>query len=167
MNTIKTKNTTIIVLCITVICMVVGFIFLTMEWGKVNRDNPVFSVDIISAKQLTPIQGGNISPSINTSITNSNQTVTLNFNLHNPNDEIGCNLTIKNTGTITAEIINLIEKKDYIEDYPINIKYNNIIGKILEPGEEIELNILASFSQVGIPQDINIKYELNLIAKSK
>lgn len=170
---VKTRNWIIIILCLTIICLGVGFAFLSMELNNSKNDNPEFSLEFINAEPRTPVKGGEKDPTVTSSITNSNQTINMEFNLYSPRDEIGYKIVIKNTGTIPAEIINLVEKPDYITDtlaagsiYPVTISHNDVIGKILKPGEEVELNVIAIFDYNALPVDVKIPYQLSIIAKT-
>lgn len=172
-NLVKTRNWIIITLCLTIICMGVGFAVLSMELEKQNNNSPYFAVEFIKAEQRTPVQGGEKTPTVTSSITNSGQTINMEFNLYTPRDEIGYKITIKNVGTVKAEIVNLIEKPDYITDsalattiFPVKMSHNNIAGKVLEPGEEIELNVVAIFDYNAFPLDSKVPYQISLITKS-
>ena len=170
---LKTRNYIIIILCLTIVSLGIGFALISMQLNNNKNNKPHFSVDFIKTEPRTPVQGGNIAPTVATSITNSNQTINLEFNLYAPRDEIGSKIIIKNTGNIPAEIINLLEKPDYLTDSaaiasisPVKITHNNIIGKVLQPNEELELNIIATFDFNSQPINIKVPYQLSIIAKS-
>lgn len=153
--------------------MGIGFAVLSMELGKGKVERPKYSVEFTKASKKTPIQGGIKSPTTSSSITNSNQTINIEFNLYAPRDEISYKIFIKNTGNMKAEIVNLVEKPDYTTDYqealniyPVKISHNDIAGKILSPGEEIELNITAAFDITAQPLDVKVPYQLSIITKS-
>lgn len=172
-NLVKTRNWIIIILCLTIVCLGIGFAILSMELSSKKDNEPQFSIEFVRAETRTPVQGGQKAPIVTSSITNSNQTINMEFNLYAPRDEIGYKITIRNTGNISAEIINLVEKPDYITDasiantiFPVTISHNNIVGKVLEPGEEVELNIIAMFDYNSLPVDVKIPYQLSIIAKS-
>ena len=72
-----------------------------------------------------------------------------------------------------AEIVNLIEYPDYLNDtnaakqiYPVEIKHNNIIGKVLAPGEETELNVAATFNYKELPKVVTAPYQITILTKS-
>lgn len=173
-NLVKTRNWIIIILCLTIVCMGIGFAVISMELEKGKVESPKYSVEFTKASKKTPIQGGIKSPTASSSITNSNQTINMEFNLYAPRDEISYKILIKNTGNIKAEIVNLVEKPDYIINYqealsiyPVKISHNDITGKVLQPGEEIELNIIATFDVTAQPVDVKVPYQLSIITKSK
>ena len=173
-NLIKTRNWIIVVLCLTIVCMGVGFAVLSMKLENQNNTGSIFAVEFVKAEKRNQVQGGIQPPTITSSITDANQTINIEFNLYSPRDEIRYRITIKNTGNIEAEIINLIEKPDYATDslaansiLPVKISHNNIVGKILPPGEEIELNIIAMFDYNAPQTSVKIPYQISIIARSK
>lgn len=173
-NLVKTRNLIIIILCLTIVCMGIGFAFISMELEKGKAEAPIYSLEITKTSKSMPIQGGLKEPTSSASVTNMNQTINLEFNLSSPRDEIGYKVIIKNTGNIKAEIINLIEKPDYITDYqeagkiyPVKISHNNIAGVTLSPGEEVALNITAKFDPTAKPIEVKVPYQLSIITKSK
>ena len=81
---------------------------------------------------------------------------------------------IKNEGTIPVEIVDIIESPDYsLESFkklisPVSVSLTNIKGKIILPGETVELKITAYYN----PNDSQvakktIPYKIGLITKSK
>lgn len=170
---VKTRNWIIIILCFTIICMGIGFAVLSMELENQKNNHPRFSLEFTKAEQRSLVQGGLNTPNVNSSIINSGQTINIGFELYAPRDEIGYKVIIKNTGNVKAEIVNIIEKPDYINDLsvaqtilPVKISHNNIIGKTLEPEEEVELNIVAIFDYNALPMDMKIPYQLSILTKS-
>lgn len=171
-NLVKTRNWIIIILCLTIVCLGIGFAVLSVELKKERIEAPRYAVEFTKASMKTPVQGGIKTPTALSEITNSSQTINIEFNLYAPHDEIGYKIVIKNTGNMKAEIINLVEKPDYILDYqealniyPVKISHNDIIGRILSPGEEIELNIVAIFDTTAEPIDVKVPYQLSIITK--
>ena len=153
--------------------MGIGFAVLSMELENQKNNHPRFSLEFTKAEQRSLVQGGLNTPNVNSSIINSGQTININFELYAPRDEIGYKVIIKNTGNVKAEIVNIIEKPDYINDLvvaqtilPVKISHNNIIGKTLEPEEEVELNIVAIFDYNALPMDMKIPYQLSILTKS-
>lgn len=172
-ETINMRNWIIVILCITIVCMSVGFAFLSMQIEENNSKQNTHDVSVLSVTPRTPVQGGTKIPTGETNITNSSQTINFKFNLFAPTDEVSYRITIKNKGTIPAEIISLIEYPDYFNDtaaaekiFPVEIKHNNIIGKILAPGEETELNVAAIFNYKAIPKTIQVPYQITILTKS-
>ncbi len=172
-NIVKTRNWIITVLCITIILMAIGFALLSMQLDKNNINSAIHDTSFITINPRTPVQGGEKVPSATANITNSGQTINFKFSLYAPSDEISYRITIKNQGTIDTEIVSLIEYPNYLNDqelaksiYPVEIKHNNIIGKVLSPGEETELNVAATFNYKEQPMQIVVPYQITIITKS-
>ena len=172
-NLINIRNLIIIALCITIISLGIGFAFLSIELEKHNEKNISFEVSIVSVKPNTSIMGGMISPTATHVIADNKKTINSTINLFAPYDELSYIITIKNEGTIPAEIIDLIEMPNYLEDfeaknsiYPVEINHMDIIGKTLEPGETLDLNVVASYRQTLTPEQKTINYRISIIASS-
>ena len=172
-NLIKTKDWIIISLCLTIICLGIGFSVISIQLESIKKTSDVFKVEITKVEERTPVKGGTNAPSVTSTITNNKQTVDMEFNLSTPRDEIGYRITIKNTGNIPAKIINIIENPDYINDniaanniLPVKISHNNISGKVLLPNEETELNIIAIFEYNSMPSNMKIPYQISILTQS-
>ena len=172
-ETLNMRNWIIVILCITIVCMSIGFAFLSMQIEETNSKQATNDVSILSVTPRTPVQGGTKIPAGETNITNSGQTISFKFNLFAPTDEVSYRITIKNKGTIPAEIINLLEYPDYLNDeataksiYPVEVKHNNIVGKVLAPGEETELNVAAIFNYKASPKSVQVPYQITILTKS-
>lgn len=172
-NLINIRNLIIVVLCITIISLGIGFAFLSVELEKRSSKNLVFNVAITDVKQNTSIKGGNISPTATHTITDSKKTISTQMNLYVPYDELSYTITIENKGTLSAKITDLIETPNYTKNSesilsiaPVEITHMDIIGKVLLPGETIELTVVASYKPTItiIPKTIN--YQLSVIAES-
>ena len=144
-----------------------------MQLEKNSSNIPIHDVSFTNINPRTPVQGGSKVPNATATITNFNQTINFKFHLYSPTDEISYRITIKNKGTIDAEIVSLIEYPDYLNDanvakkiYPIEIKHNNIIGKVLAPGEETELNVAATFNYKELPRVATALYQITILTKS-
>lgn len=174
---IKVRNSLIIILCFTIVCMGVGFIFLALKLDEKNKDKPYFNVVFYSVREETSVKGGTISPSATNSITNNGKEVSMNFKLNSPHDEFAYTIIIKNEGNIPAEIYNIKETPDYTnnatakkEIAPIVITHSDVVGKILQPNDEIQMKVLAVYNN---QKDKNnsltpkkVDYQLTLIAAS-
>ena len=171
--TVNIRNWIIILLCITIVCMAIGFALLSMQLEKNSSNIPIHDVSFTNINPRTPVRGGSKVPNATATITNFNQTINFKFHLYSPTDEISYRITIKNKGTIDAEIVSLIEYPDYLNDanvakkiYPIEIKHNNIIGKVLAPGEETELKVAATFNYKELPRVATALYQITILTKS-
>lgn len=170
---INIRNLIIIILCITIISLGIGFAFLSVELEKRSDENLIFNVSITNVRQNTSIMGGTISPTATHNVTDNKKTIATQMNLYAPYDEVSYTITIENTGTITAKISDIIEIPNYTKDsiaiteiYPVEITHMDIVGKVLEPGESVDLTIAASYKPTAtiIPKTIN--YQLSVISES-
>lgn len=168
---INVRNLIIIMLCITIICLGIGFVFLSTKLEEVTTKQNTFDIVFSKVEAKTAVKGGQNTPTGTNSITNQGSTVTFNLNLNVPYDELAYNIIIKNEGTLPAEIINILETPDYLNDasaqqkiYPVTINHNDVIGKILAPGEETELRITATYNLIANPTPKKINYQLSLLA---
>lgn len=166
------KNVIIVILCITIICMGLGFSYISMNLSQHNsKEN--FNLIFSDFALQTPIQGGKTPPTATAKIINSGKTIDINYNLFSPVDELCYKIIIKNEGTLKAKIIELIEYPDYINDkqeatkiYPVKITHNDIKNKVLEPGEEIELTVIAYFNYKESPKNINVPFKISIISQT-
>lgn len=168
------RNLIIVMLCITIICMGIGFVYLSVllqnEYNKIEN----FDVSIIKVEADTPIKGGIASPVGSKVISNEGKTVDFTLTLNVPGDELAYTLTLKNTGTLPAKIINIIEypecsnkaeNSEFIK--PIIITRTEIKNKVLEPDEEIELKVVASYGKTNTVIQKTLSYQLTVIAAMK
>lgn len=171
---INIRNLIIVMLCITIILMGVGFAFLASkldsEKNKVNN----FDVSITKVEAQTAIKGGLIDPTATKELIDSGKTVKFNFTLNNPKDELAYEITIKNTGDIPAKIIKIISSPDYIKDgkissliEPVRITHTEINNKTLFPDEQIKVKLLVTYNMTNEVKPMIIPYQLTVLATSK
>ncbi len=143
------------------------------RYNHIKEDSNTFKIEFVNVEKLNPIQAGNFSPTSTETITNNGLTLDMSFDLYTPNDEITYVATIKNTSKTKGKIVNIIRQPDYLSDqsssdkiYPCKITMNNIVGKILNPGEEVKLNITANYQNSNKKsKGINIPYEISLLTQ--
>lgn len=173
------KNVIIIVLCVTIISMAVGFIVLSVRLEGYKQEEEVFDVRFTSVKRLSSIKGGNKEPLANLVIEESGKILDMNFLLYKEHDEIDYEVTIKNEGTVDASIVSLFSSPDYrnkdtIESIaPVTISISDISGKLLEPGEETTVKVSAIFTTKVDPKKTvsekgkELSGKIGIIAESK
>lgn len=168
---INVRNLIIAMLCFTVICLGIGFGILSMKLDNKTNEEKKFNVAFTSVSAETPVKGGKQTPSGTNSITTMGTTLKMNLIMYNPYDELTYNITIKNKGTLPAEILNIVESPDYINDAtalqkiaPVTITHNDVIGKVLEPEEETTLRIVAIYNRTTQVATKNIDYQLSIIS---
>lgn len=163
------RNSVIVILCITIITLSVGFIVLSIEIER--KKNQVFDISFTNIEKLSSIKGGIGEPTGNIEIDKEGKLLNMRFSLANVHDEMVFKATIKNIGTIPARIIDIIETPEYSRSLsnnirPISISYTDIEGKILDVGEETDIKISVVYNpsdKVGV-HDLNLK--LGLLTKS-
>ena len=158
---INIKNSIIVILCITIICLGIGFIVLSVELE--NKNKQVFDVSFNKIEKLSSLKGGIEEPIGNLDIISNGKILNMAFELNHPHDELIYKVTIKNQGTLPAKIIDIIETPDYSNTFantikPISISYTDIEGKTLDVGETTEIKISISYD----PSEINKKQILYL-----
>jgi len=172
MKKISIKNILIIVLCFALISMSVGFIVLSIKLEALKNNGNIFNVKFSNIKQINSVKGGINNPKGTIDILKNGKILDLNFELFSDRDEIDYEITIKNEGTIDAEISDLLMSPDYTDEFkdqitPINIVLSDISGKVLEPDEEIvvKLSVLCNGkSDKKIPK---IGAKIGLLTSSK
>lgn len=150
----KVKNIVIVVLCITIIAMGIGFMFLSMKLENYRTEKDVFDVRFKSVRLLSSIKGGEKDPTGKIKIDSTGKILDMSFQLYHEHDEVDYEVTIKNEGTLEAKIVNLLSTPDFRskqviqEISPIVISISDMNGKILEPGEETSMKISAIYNPV-------------------
>lgn len=167
------RNLIITMLCLTIICMGIGFACLSMKLEEKNSEQPSFNVSIIKVETDTSVKGGYIAPTGTNKIINEGKTVDFTFDLNSPKDELAYTITIKNTGTIPAKIIKVLATPDYINDKkeaasiaPVTIIHNDIEQTILAPSKEVKINLVASYGMGNTANKVSIPYQLTILATS-
>lgn len=166
------KNIIIMILCITIIFMGIGFTYLSLKLKDKNAEQNIFDVSFTKVQNNNSVKGGKIAPTGTSTIMNQGKSLDINLNMNTPYDELAYTITIKNKGTISAEIIDIIESPNYSElskqnptIYPVTITYNDIIGTVLEPKESIELKVTAIYNKTTTSSEPKkISYKLNIIS---
>lgn len=166
----KNKDIVIAVLCITIILMSIGFVYLSAELEKKKAAGKMYDISIVKISEGTAIKGGTILPTGTSKIKNKGLTAKFNLNLNSPKDTLTYNIVIKNNGNFEAKILDVVETPNYTKDnndanriLPVIIKHNDISGQILKPGEEITLTVTAEFGLTGQPMKKEIPYELSIL----
>lgn len=170
---IHTRNNLIIILCCTIICMAIGYIFLSVELKKEKQEEVEVSVKFTKIERTSSVKSSNKEPKGNINIIDDGMTLDMEFILHATHDELSYEATIENDGTIPIEIINVLESPDYQEAIlkktisPVTITLSDVKGRILSPGESITLKIIAYYAPGSITSETKtIPYKLGLQVKS-
>lgn len=130
----------IFVLSIAVISMAIGFIVINNKLKTEEKVKERYEVKISKVIKNNVINGSKKIVNTEYNIIDGNKTVELSMNFKDKNDSISYTVIIKNTGTLPAKIDNVIERTNF-DTRLLSIKYNDIIGDVIEPKDEIELNV--------------------------
>lgn len=173
---INIRNSIIIILCVTIICMGIGFALMSMRLEKVRNNTPHFDLSFNRVVEETSIKGGKTAPTATNTISNNKKEIDMTFNLYTVRDELAYKIYIKNMGNIPAKIYALKETPDFLNSstsknsiYPVTITHNDIIDKVVEPNEEIELKVIVLYNSSATQQTYpskKINYQLSLVAAS-
>ncbi|MBQ2640180.1 MAG: hypothetical protein IJF92_05435 [Bacilli bacterium] len=136
----KFGNVIILVLSVTIIFIAIGFMYLSIKLNTCSNTKNKYEVKIVKVVKETVISGSNKGVKTDYELADGNKTIKFKFNLKDNKDFISYTVVIKNTGTLPAQIDNIIEKSNYQSDM-LDIKYNDVIGDIIEPGDEVELSL--------------------------
>ncbi len=162
-------NSLLIALVLVSSCLILSI----NRYNQLKEDKKDFKIEFVNVEKLNPIQAGSFSPTSSATITNNGLSLNMSFDLYTPNDEITYIAKIKNTSKTKGKIVNIIRQPDYLNDqtsidriYPCKITMNNIIGKTLNPGEEVKLNITANYQNSNKKsKGINIPYEISILTE--
>lgn len=167
---VKNKNILIIILCITIILLSIGYALIAIRLKEREATDKIYDVSITNIQEGTAIRGGESLPTSKSNITNGNKTADFTFNLQNPGDTLTYIITIKNNGNLKAKIDGLAESPDYINNddeasriSPVIINHNDITNQELNPGEEINLTITVEFSNSGTAKEIKTPYQVSIL----
>ena len=168
------RNSIIIILCLTIVCMAVGFIVLSVDLKKEKSKTSSFDVIFLSYEKTNSVKGGLVEPVGEVTILDHKKEADMNFVLSAVHDELTYVFTIQNTGTVPARIVDVIESPDYsIEKfktgiYPVVISLSDIKGKVLDPLETTDLRVAVYYETNSFTsQAISIPYKIGLITESK
>ena len=175
----KIKNTIIVILCITIVSMAIGFIVLSMRLESYKNEEEVFDVRFTTVKLLSSIKGGENDPIGHFDVEKTGKILDMDFQLFKEHDEIDYEVTIKNEGTVPATIVSLFSSPDYRSKdviksiSPVTISISDISGKLLEPGEETTIKISVIYNVPSTPtvatksKTMNLSGKIGIIAESK
>lgn len=172
---IHIRNSVIIILCMTVILLGIGFIVLSVELKNKNDEVPVLDVVFTDIKKISSVKGSDKEPTSKAEIITSGTELNMNFNLNSVHDEITYVAEIKNKGNLSCEIVDVLESPNYNDSEfnklisPVSINLSDVKGKIIPPGEEIELKIVVYYNKKENVKEgpKSFSYKVGLITKSR
>lgn len=170
---INIRNSVIIVLCFTVVFMAFGFILVSAELKHEKDAISSFHVDFTKSIKISSAKGSTIEPIGESNIDENGKVVHFHFTLNHVHDEIIYVTSIKNSGTLPAKVVDIVETPNYQDEVigknisPVVIRLSDVKGKTLMPNEEIEVKLVvyynASLKESG-KKDFD--YDLTLITES-
>ena len=169
---ISVRNGVIIALCMTIICMGIGFIVLSVELEKSKKAVSSYDVSFTSVSKVSSTKGGMIDPEGYINVIKDGKELDMQFTLNVAHDELTYNVVIKNKGTIPVEIVDLMESPDYSSNNfnglidPVTITVNDLIGREIAPGEETDLKINLYYNPSTLKGSRSFNYKLGLITKA-
>ena len=173
-NMINIRNSIIVILCMTIICMTIGFIIMAVKLKIKNDSVQEYKVIFSEIKKASSIKGTSQEPTSSAKILDNSSEISMNFTLNSIHDEIIYIATIKNEGTMPAEIVDIMESPNYNDEkykqeiHPITISTTDIKGKIIPPGETLNIKIIAYYNPSNNkPKTSSIDYKIGLISRSR
>lgn len=171
MKKINIRRSLIIMLLVTIIILSLGFVIITTKYHNQASKKIVYNVEFTKVKKISSSRGSLKEPKGQIDITKNSKELNMDFDLYSPKDEMQYEITIKNAGTMSVEIIDLLMSPDYISDsknliYPIKMTLTDIEGKVLEPGEDTILKLKITYDDEKEIQEKPIKAKLGIIASS-
>lgn len=169
---INIRNSVIIILCITIICMAIGFIVISVDYTKKNNEDISYNVSFIDIKKSSSVKGSNKEPTGKVKINDSQSKIEMQITMNAPHDELSYITTIENKGSVPVEILDVMESPDYnlssiksIID-PVTITLSDIKGKIIPPHETLKLKVVFYYNS-GNKGIKTFDYKIGLITRSR
>lgn len=167
------RNLIITMLCITIICMGIGFAYLSVKLDTKNNEKHIFDVSFTKVITQTPVKGGFVSPNSQNEIINDGKTLNMTFNLYTPRDELAYTIIVKNEGTLPVKITDVLTYPNYTEQeevaktiFPIKITHNDLSNKVLQPEQELEIKLVTTYTTEANVGQMIIPYQLTLVTSS-
>lgn len=170
----NSKDIAIVVLCIGMLVMALGFSALSMKLDQYKNKSDSFNINFIDAKMISSIKGGKEEPLGSIKIDKSGNILNLDFSLFNEYDEISYEVRMQNDGTVPIKIIDLLSSPDFKDSdvlkniSPVIISISDVKGKTLEAGESsiVKISVRYGSSQLN-NKKVNLKGKIGIIAETK
>ena len=167
------RNNIIIVLCITIVLMAIGFIAISVKLKAYRDKEESFNVVFYDVSKKNTIKGSSTAPVGNVTIDSSGKILNMDFSMFAAHDELTYSVIVKNKGTLPAKIIKVHKNPDYSIStyksliYPVTITTSDIEGMTLLPDEELEYKITVYYNpSINKATPKNFSYNLALITES-
>ncbi|MBR5370274.1 MAG: hypothetical protein IK137_03105 [Bacilli bacterium] len=171
-NRINIRNSIIVILCVTIIFMSIGFIIISVNYTKNKNKNISYNVVFNNIKKISSVKGSNIEPKGIVKISDDSTEIEMSITMNSVHDELAYVTTIENKGTVPIKILDIMESPDYKLDSfkklinPITVTLSDIKGKVLEPKETVDLKIVFYYN-TGKSEPKNFDYKIGIITRSK
>ena len=169
---INFRNCLIAVLCITIICLSIGFVVLSIKLKDKEEEVSVYDLSFVSVEKKSSVKGSNIEPVSTAEIEANKKEILFTFDMNSNNDEIVYVANIRNSGNMKVRIVDIMQSPDYsIDPYktnlaPVIINLSDLKDKIIEPGKEVELRISISYdSKSNVNTKKKFNYRIGLITQ--
>ena len=169
---ISFRNCLIAILCVTIIFLSIGFVVLSIKLKDVSDESSIYDVSFVDVEKKSSVKGSSIEPTSNATIDSSKKEIVFNFDLNADNDEVVYVANIRNNGTVSAKIVDILGSPDYTsEPYkssisPVTITGSDLKDKIVEPGKEVELRLTVSYnSKTNSNAKRKFEYRVGLITQ--
>lgn len=171
---IHIRNSVIIMLCVTIICMGFGFIVLSVRYKAETEKLSSYNVSFSDVRKSSSVRGSDIEPYGNIDITSNGLELDMSFVLNSSYDELSYIVTIRNSGTMPAEIVDIMASPNYQTDYykklisPVSISISDVKGKIIPAGDDIDFKVVVYYnpsSTSNVKKIVPLK--LGLLTKSR
>lgn len=172
---LKTRDNVIIVLCITIILLGIGFILLSVKLKEKDEFLNVFDVSFVDVTKSSSIKGTTGEPKGDFEFLHNNKEIQFNFLLNSTHDELSYVVVLRNNGNIPCEIIDIMESPNYsvggsfshLID-PVSISITDVKGKVLLPEEELPFKIVVYYNPSVKPiKPISFIYKIGVLANSR
>lgn len=169
---INIRNSVIIILCITIICMSIGFIVISIDYTKNKKQDLSYNVVFEKIKKLSSVKGSNLEPKGIVKINDDSTEIEMNITMNSPHDELSFLATIENKSTVPIEILDIIESPDYkLPSFkklinPVTITLSDVKGKVINPNETLDLKIVFYYN-TGDTTSKTFDYKIGIITRSK
>lgn len=167
------KNNIIVILCVTIILMGIGFVFVSVKLENIKNMDQTFDVSFTNFRQITSIKGGIVEPSVKLKISDNGKILSFNYDMYTEHDEIDYEIIITNNGSIPAVINELMMSPDFKDNNvlntisPISVSISDISGKLLEPGEDAIVKFSVIYNSSAFSGHKNINGKIGIISESK
>ena len=145
------KNSILIFLCITIISLVFGFVFLSARLKEVKKGSSLYRVVFSNIEKVSSIKGGKVEPVSSAKIVLNGHELEMDFELSDIHDEIVYTVSIKNEGNLTVKVLDIIKSSDKDIDYPMvgiqNIADQDLINSLSNKN----IQILSLHFLLGLP----------------